>query len=77
MNIKKELFIRGIAEHLAKNLDLFEINENEIADTVAIKVLSEIRSVIATKTLSDFEAVEEIICIFEKYDIDCGARHDF
>ena len=77
MNIKKELLKSGIAELLTNNIEIFEFNENEITDTVAIKMLCEIQKVIASEKFSDFEAVEEIVCIFEKYDIECGARHDF
>lgn len=27
--------------------------------------------------LEDFEAVEKIVCVFNKNDIDFGVRHDF
>ena len=29
------------------------------------------------KIKNDFDVVEEIVCIFEKYNIDAGGRHDF
>ena len=28
-------------------------------------------------TNEDFEAIEEIVCVFEKYHLDIGIRHDF
>ena len=77
MFIKKELLKTGIAEFITKKLDSFEIDENKIADTIAIRMLDEIRNVIASENYSDFEAIEEIVCIFEKYNVDCGFRHDF
>ena len=40
-------------------------------------MLSEIQKVIKNEAYSDFEAIEEIVCIFEKYDIDFGNCHDF
>ena len=44
---------------------------------MAIKALSEIKSIINNKEKEDFEAVEKIVCVFEKYNIDRGGRHDF
>ena len=77
MNIKYEL----IKEYLAEVANSF-IQENklmlsEIADTNAITILDEIKTVIGNDELSDFDAIEEIVCILEKYDIYCGGRHDF
>ena len=40
-------------------------------------MLSEIQKVIQNESYSDFDAIEEIVCIFEKYNIDSGFRHDF
>ena len=54
-----------------------EINADEIADTTAIKALSEIKEIIHDKEKEDFDVVEEIVCVFEKYNIDIGERHDF
>ena len=55
----------------------FEIDASQIADTTATMMLGEIQKVIKDEKYSDFEAVEEIVCIFEKYKIDFGSRHDF
>ena len=63
---------------------LLVVNELRDAGAEAISIngerltaLSEIRCVIQNDTLSDFETVERIICIFEKYNINAGVRHDF
>ena len=40
-------------------------------------MLSEIQRVIKDENYSDSDAMEEIVCIFEKYNIDSGFRHDF
>ena len=77
MNIKMELFKSGIANFIVNNLDDFEIDESEITNTVAINMLGEIQNVIKNEDFSDFEAIEEIVYIFEKYNIDFGFRHDF
>ena len=77
MNIKYELLQNYIAECAAYFLQNMELDETKIADTTAISALSQIKDIICNEALSDFEAIEEIISIFEKHRIDFGARHDF
>ena len=36
-----------------------------------------ILDVIKQEKISDFDAVEEIVSVFEKHNIDSGFRHDF
>ena len=76
-NIKVELLKRHISDMIINNITEFEIDENKIADTVAIKMLSEIQEIIRNENYSDFDAIEEIVCVFEKYKINFGSRHDF
>lgn len=77
MNIKAELLKKHLTDCInLTSIDL-EIDESQIADTTAIQMLSEIKNVIINTDYSDFEVVEEIVCIFEKYGIDFGTRHDF
>ena len=54
-----------------------KLDFNEIAQTKAISALSEIQEVIQNDEYDDFEVVERIVCIFEKYKISAGVRHDF
>ena len=77
MNIKTELLKKYIADFIDNNLDDFEIDVSKIADTVAINMLSEIQDIIKNENYSDFDAIEEIVCVFEKYKIECFPRHDF
>lgn len=77
MDIKLELLKRRIWYMINNSLSMFEIDADEIADTTAIQVLDEIKKVIGNDELDDFYAVEEIVCIFEKYGISAGGRHDF
>ena len=77
MNIKLELLKNSIFDLVGDRLCDLEIDADKIADTTAIKVLSEIKDIIHDDTKSDFDAVEEIVCVFEKYNIDIGGRHDF
>ncbi len=66
MNIKIELLNRYISDHINSILEDFDIDASQIADTVATKMLCEIQSIIINKKNSDFDAIEEIICVFEK-----------
>ena len=77
MNIKTELLKNYIADYVTSRIDDFDLDATKIADTTATRVLSEIQNVLKCETNTDFEAIEEIICIFEKYNIEYGARHDF
>lgn len=77
MKIKTELLKSFIADYINNRIDNFEIDADKIANTAAIKILAEIQSIIKNDNYSDFEIVEEIVCVFEKYKIDCGNCHDF
>ena len=77
MNIKLELLRNYVSDFINCKMEDFEIDASQIVDSVAIHVLSEIQNVIRDEKSSDFDAVEKIVCIFEKYNIDFGSRHDF
>ena len=77
MNIKTELLKNYITDYINSKIDDFDIDATKIADTTAIQILNEIQNILKSKTNTDFEAIEEIASIFEKYNIDCSARHDF
>ncbi len=77
MNIKLELLSNAILDIIMQRLENIGIDADKIADTTAINALSEIQKVIQDENISDFDAVEEIVCIFEKYKIRVGIRHDF
>ena len=77
MEIKLELLKRHIAEFINFRIEDFEIDASLIARSTAIEILSEIQKVLQDENYSDFEAIEEIVRIFERYGIDAGIRHDF
>lgn len=66
MNLKLELLKRYISDYINSNLEDFEIDASPIADTVATNMLCEIQSIIKNKNYSDFDAIEEIVCVFER-----------
>ena len=77
MNIKTELLKVYIAEYVNNHIEDFEIDVDKIANTVAINILSEIQKIIKNNNYSDFEMIEEIVKVFEKYKIDFGSCNDF
>lgn len=77
MNIKLELLQNHINDIIKIIMEDITPDISKIADTAAIIILDEIKNVICNDELSDFDAIEEIICILEKNNIACGGRHDF
>ena len=77
MKVKIELLKNYIIDFIKFNLEDMEFDASQIADTTAIKMIAEIQEVITDEKYSDFDAIEAIVCIFEKYNIDAGNRHDF
>ncbi len=77
MKIKTELIKSYIAEITCRGITDFDINADKIADTTAIKVLGEIQQVLQNTELDDFEKIEEIVLVFERFNLDAGACHDF
>ena len=77
MDIKIELLQNCIYDFIKGSLENCTIDVNNIANTKAIPALNEIKNILCNNNLSDFDAIEEIVCIFEEYGIDTGGRHDF
>ncbi len=77
MNTENELIQKIVLEHLENYFSFYNFNIQEIAKIKSIKIINAIKEVLSNDDLSDFDAIEEIICIFEKHGIDTGNRHDF
>lgn len=77
MDIKVGLLKHYIVDYINSNIKDFSIDASKIADSTAINMIAQIHNVLKNEEYSDFDAIEEIICIFERYNIDCGFRHDF
>ena len=77
MTIKTELVKSYIKDMICWQISDFEIDEQKIADTVAIQALGEIQEILKRDELDDFGMIEEIVLIFSKYEIDFGSCHDF
>ncbi|MBE7060567.1 MAG: hypothetical protein E7389_07065 [Ruminococcaceae bacterium] len=78
MTVKEDLLIRKVAETVALNIKLPELDINSIVNSAALQMLEEIQAVLAKdKELEDFEIVEEIVEIFIKYGVDFKGCHDY
>lgn len=77
MNIKLELLKYSIYDIISQQITTLEIDVDKIAETTAIKALAEIQDIISNENKSDFDVVEQIVCVFEKYRLSFGGRHDF
>ena len=72
-----ELFEYIISCEVKKQIEKSKPKIQERANSLAVEILAEVLSILRARDLSDFDIVEKIVCIMEKYDIDCGACHDF
>lgn len=77
MDIRLQLLLGTIQNNFLGHLDTICEAADSIAQTQAIQALSEIQEVLDRDEISDFDVVERIVCIFEKYKLDTGSRHDF
>ena len=77
MNIKLELLTDAISDLIKDRLWELELDANDIVNTKAIEILSEIQLIIQNESYSDYEAIEEIISLFENHKITTSPRHDF
>ena len=75
-NVKSELLKDAVIDVITENIDFLGIDPDDIVDTKATKMLGEIQQVLVNKE-NDFEIVEDIVCIFEKYNVSAGTCHDF
>lgn len=77
MTIKTEILKKYIADYILFHINDFEINADEVINTVAIVVLQQIQDIIKDDETTDFSKVENIVLLFEKHNIDAMPCHDF
>ena len=76
MNIKVELLKNYISHYVNQHINDFEIDADKITHSVAVKALSEIQNILQSDNY-DEEIVEQIVAIFEKYNLDFGSCHNY
>ena len=77
MDLTLELIANIFAERFSDLLYKEKLNIPTLAQNIALRALADIQQVIMDESLSDFDAIEEIVCLFEKYNLNAGFRHDF
>ena len=77
MSVSIDLFTDSLADFIKEELTFKKFNAKKAVNTKAVRILQEIQDVLANDSMSDFDVVEEIVCIFEKYHISAEGRHDF
>ena len=78
MDIKLDIFAGAVSDAINSAIRYIHIDTDDVINSVALTALNEIQRVIQnTEIEDDFDVVEEIVCIFEKYNINAGGRHDF
>ena len=77
MDLSLELLSSCLADYIQEELTLKNFNAKKLVDTKATRILQEIQNVLEKEDLSDFQIVEEIVCIFEKNKLSAGGCHDF
>ncbi len=78
MDIKLEIFAGAVADAINDAIEYIYLDTDDVINSIALKALYEIQNVIQDEAIeSDFDVVEKIVGIFEKHNIDAGARHDF
>ena len=80
MNIKLELLresiMDGISNSVYSALKYAEVDVERSVNSLAVKALAEIREIIINEEIKeDFDVVENIIDVLEKYNIYAGDRH--
>lgn len=78
MDIKLEIFAGAVADAINDAIEYIYLDTDDVINLIALKALHEIQTVIQNEDIEDdFDVVEKIVDIFEKYNIDAGGRHDF
>ena len=77
MRTKRELWKTYFAKLIDGQFGDILLEAYQAIDFVAVKILYEVQNIIQNEKYSVFEAIEAIVCVFEKYGIDFGGRHDF
>lgn len=77
MDLSLELLSSCLADYIQEQLEMKDFNAKKLVDTKAAQILQEIQNVLEKEDLSDFQIVEEIVCIFEKNKLSAGGCHDF
>lgn len=77
MELYKDVLYKEAGKLLFDSLLEIQTDLKEIINLKSVESLQKIKAAIENDSLSDFECIEEIVCIFESMGSDGGNRHDF
>lgn len=77
MELETGMLSRIIADEVCTFLEMHDFKVKDHMESMALNALAEIQAAVKNDDLEDFDAMEQIVCIFEKYNIDSTPRHDF
>ena len=78
MDIKLELFSWAISDAIHSAIEYIHMDTNDVINSVALTALQEIQMILKNEEIEDdFDVVEQIVLVFEKYYLGTGFRHDF
>ena len=77
VELSDELICQYIGKSVIDCIRALEIDFKTVAQTTALSALAEIKAIIQKNELSDFMMVDEIVNVFNKYNISSGSCHDF
>ncbi|MCL2568190.1 MAG: hypothetical protein FWE12_01975 [Oscillospiraceae bacterium] len=78
MELYEELLAKAIGKDVMRvTLPHLQLHAAEIVEQQSYAALQKIKAIIEDDSLDDFECVEQIVCVFERFGSDGGSRHDF
>ncbi len=78
MDIKLEIFSWAVSDAIKEAMRYIYIDTNDVVNSVALAALNDIKFIINDENIEDdFDVVEEIVNVLQKYNIGIGGRHDF
>ena len=78
MDLFKELLINILKkDKISVDFKNFSFDIEKFTQNECYILLDKIKTIIQDDSLSDFECVEKIVCLFECENISVGNRHDF
>ena len=77
MDVEAELLKSSFCNRLVELFKDFPYDSLDEVSATAVKMIKEIQAVLVNDEYNDYDVVEAIVEIFEKYDVDSGARNDY
>lgn len=77
MDLVLELASEPVLQKIAEKVVDIKVDVNEVVQTTALTVLNEIKKIIGDESKDEFEKIENIVRVFENYNIDTNGCCDY